>query len=246
MTTDLATQVADHHEAGLRAHLAGGPTSRQEIIDEVYAYLADHVDDCDPTYQPACDLLLDRLTASGDLDANPIVTALAPVLAQVTDERCRAALHHVALAYSAAFPNDVHVADWNLPDALDVLLEDGGAIVTPELTRDVRIVRTLAEHVRGDVVTPTFVDDEGTTITLGARTVTGGVIAEFEDWDERGWRVVETWPDGTRESWLTRGARGPWDFDTLVCDEVRVVKAVHSPSRDAEMAARLAHEQGVD
>ena len=94
--------------------------------------------------------------------------------------------------------------------------------------------------------TPTFLDDEGTTIVVGARTVTGGWIAEFENCDERGWRVVEAWANGDRESWLTRGAAGPWDFETLICDEVRIVKAVYLSSADAAMVARLAHQQEVD
>jgi len=98
------------------------------------------------------------------------------------------------------------------------------------------------------VTPPVFVDDEGTTIVVGARTVTGGTIAAFEDWDERGWRVVESWPNGDREVWPTRSPTpGPNDAgDLLVCDEVRVVRAVHLPSSTAAMVARLAHDQGVD
>lgn len=92
--------------------------------------------------------------------------------------------------------------------------------------------------------TPTILDDEGATITVGARTVGGGTITALLDCDERGWKVEESWPNGDREEWLTRGARGPWDYDTLICDETRIVKAVALPSSTAAMVDRIAHQQG--
>jgi len=138
----LAQACADHHEAGLRAHLAGGPTARQEIVDEVHAYVAEMIDDCDPCYQPTCDLLLDRLAESGDLPRDPMADALAPLRAGATDDQVKA-IGVVDLAYSIAQFGDVPHEDWNLSDALDQLAECRHPVVIAGVLDAIRVVRGM-------------------------------------------------------------------------------------------------------
>ena len=141
----LAQACADHHEAGLRAYLAGGPTSRQEIVDEVHAYVAEMIDDLDPTYQPTCDLLLDRLAESGDLPTAPMVAALWPIIDdEDTGEVLRDALVKVSAVYGLVFPDDELVEGWNVSDALDLLAESDNVLMTDELQAQIRLVRTVA------------------------------------------------------------------------------------------------------